>query len=167
MQVPAFILFNTLINHTPHVLTIKIEITALFSAVPIRTIIPTFYDKKTKTHLGKIYNCLLTINIYFHCAIWCSSYPIICCTAICSTVISVGFNNKLIPSFQYTTVTVIGIYSSPGDGWCWHTICVALQCNTWVTFNNNYIPTNIVEFWWICEINDKQTILHKVFFKIA
>ena len=69
---------------------------------------------------------VLTINIDFHCAIWCSSYSIICCTAICSTVKSVGFKDKLIPGSQYTAVIAISIYSGPGDVWCWFTICNTL-----------------------------------------
>ena len=81
---------------------------------------------KKKPFIGTIYNYLLTINFYFHCAIWYSSYSIKCCTAICSTVISVGFKEKLIPSCQYTTVTAVSIYFGPGDVWCWFTVCDTL-----------------------------------------
>ena len=63
--------------------------------LPTMAINPRLYEKKP--FIGTIYNYLLTINFYFHCAIWYSSYSIKCCTAICSTVISVGFKEKLIP----------------------------------------------------------------------
>ena len=95
-------------------------------------IIFTYYDNqsyilwKIKPTTGTIYSYLLTVNFYFHCAIWCSSYSIICCTTIFSSVISVGFKDKLIPSSQYTTVTAISIYFGPGDVWCWFTICDTL-----------------------------------------
>ena len=89
------------------------------------TINPTFYEKQKPT-TGTIYSYLLTVNFYFHCAIWCSSYSIICCTTIFSSVISVGFKDKLIPSSQYNTVTAMSIYFGPGDVWCWFTICDTL-----------------------------------------
>ena len=96
---------------------------ALF--LPTMTINPIFYDK-WKPSIDTLYNYLLTIKFYFHCAIWCCSYSIVCCTAIRSTVISVGFKDKLIPSSQYTAVTFISIYFDPGDVWCWFTICDTL-----------------------------------------